>query len=363
MTRFYDDPHFEPSVPEIVTAHASLAIAYCQYASRGARDPEHQAELHNATNFHYHYALGFFPQLMASHTLCDVQALALLCIFLRNCPKPGASWMLTSIVLDLAIELGLHRSAKNWAPSVKRNPLEIEIRKRVFWSINWIHVLVGGSLGRPMALQAGDWDVEVPETIDDDLLSERGLDTSRPGKCGFLAGIENFKILPIYMDLYNIIYAVGVTPANYEDTVRSLERRLQEWHEQWPSKLYDDEAFQNEVGRIHLQYLYLWKSHVRLLLRHPSLSPTTSAQFNAESLTICLETSKELLSHVKMLQTNRGLDVTWQTSALFVLAIATMLYGRWERRSQLNPQEFNDLKEDMQDWLSIMADMDTLLCK
>ena len=363
MTRTYDDTHFKPSVAETVTVHASLAIAYCQYASRGARNPEHQAELHNATNFHYHYALGFFPQLMASHTLADVQALALLCIFLRNCPKPGASWMLTSIVLDLAIELGLHRSATNWAPSIKRNILEIELRKRVFWSINWIHVLVGGSLGRPMALQAGDWDVEVPEAVDDELLSERGLDTSRKGKCGFLAGIENFKVLPIYMDLYNIIYAVGATPPNYEETVRGLERRLQEWHEQWPSEMQDASAFQSEIGRVHLQYLHMWRCHVRLLLRHPSLSTTTSAQFNTESLSMCLDTSKELLYHVKMLQAHRGLDVTWQTSALFVLAIATTLYGRWERRLQLTVPDFNVLKQDMQDWLSILSDMDTLLGK
>ena len=319
-------------------------------------------DLESATNFHYHYALGFFPRLMASHTLADVQALGLLCVFLRNCPKPGASWMLTSITLDLALELGLHRSAKHWAPSVKRNMIEIEMRKRVFWSVNWIHVLIGGALGRPMALQAGDWDVEIPEAVDDELLSEDGLDTTRTGRCEFLAGIQNFKIIPIYMDLYNIVYAVGDTPHNYEDTVRNLERRLQQWHAQWPTELVNPSgSAPNEIRSVHIQYLNLWSCHVRLLLRHPSLSSTTSPQFNAESLTKCLETSNTLLKYVKILQTNRGLDVTWQTSALFVLAIATTLYGRWERRSHLTLQEFEHLKKDMSDWLSIISDMDDLL--
>ena len=129
----YDDPSFTPSVAEIVMVHTMFAILYSQYAVRAPQNAQHQIELNNSSNFHYHYALGFFAQLVASHTLADIQALAMLCLHVRNSPKPTACWMLTSIVLDLAIELGLHRSAKRWAPTAKRSPLEIEIRKRVFW--------------------------------------------------------------------------------------------------------------------------------------------------------------------------------------------------------------------------------------
>ena len=318
--------------------------------------------MNQSSNFHYHYALGFFPQLMASHTLADVQALTLLCVHVRNFPKPGASWMLTSITLNLAVELGLHRSAKNWAPTTaRRSVLEIEIRKRVFWSIVWIHVLVGGSLGRPMALGAKDWDVEMPETIDDELLSEVGIDTSRPGKCNFLVGIQNFKIVPIYMDLYSDIYAVRRSPENYEETVRGLEKRLQEFVDEWPRELVDESAYENELSRVHLQYLNLWQLHIRLLLRHPSLSLSSSPQINAENLTACMEVTKTMLRHVKMIQKLRSLDGTWQTGALFVLAIATTLYGYWERREQITTKDMNELKCDMKDWLSIMSDMGSLL--
>ena len=337
-----------------------FAAVHCQLASRTARDSEHRHELDQASNFHYHYALGFFPQLMASHTLADVQALALLCIHVRNCPKPGASWMLTSVTLNLAIELGLHRSAKNWAPTVKKNVLEIETRKRVFWSINWIHVLVGGSLGRPMVLKSGDWDVEMPEMIDDDLLSESGIDTSRPGKCQFMVGIQNFKIIPIYIDLYNDIYAVKRSPHDYEDTVRTIERRIQDFIQQWPQELTDESAPEKEFG-MQVQYLNLWQLHIRLLLRHPSLSLTSSPRFNAENLTTCLEVSNKILHHVKIIQKYQCLDATWQTGALFVLAIATTLYGHWERRAQISLDDLKTLKQVMGEWLSIMADMDRLL--
>ena len=342
--------------------HALFAVIYCQFAARAPQNAEHQAELNQSSNFHYHYALGFFPQLMASHTLADVQALTMLCLHVRNLPKPGASWMLTSITLNLAIELGLHRSAKNWAPTTaKRSVLEIETRKRVFWSLVWIHVLVGGSLGRPMALGAKDWDVEMPEMIDDDLLSEEGIDTSRSGKCNFLVGIQNFKIVPIYMDLYNDIYSVRRSPENYEETVRDLERRIKRFIEEWPRELVDDSAFGNELGRVHLQYLNLWQLHIRLLLRHPSLSLSSSPRINAENLTACMEVTKEMLHHVKIIQKYKSLDGTWQTGALFVLAIATTLYGHWERRDQITANDLDALKDDMKGWLSIISDMGTLL--
>lgn len=334
---------------------------YYQYATRAPKNADHKAELNQSSNFHYHYALGFFAQLVASHTLADVQALTMLCLHIRNLPKPGPCWMITSIVLNLAIELGLHRSAKRWAPSTERSILEVELRKRVFWSVLLIHVIVAGNLGRPMALRSGDWDVELFEAIDDDLLSETGIDTSRPGKCNFLVGYQVSGMIPIYVDLYNSIYAVKRSPQTYVNTVRRLEGRIRDWMEQWPRELREESASDNELGRVHSQYLAIWGLHARLLLRHPSLSLSTSAEFNSENLTICMEVSQKILNHVKQLQRYMSLDGTWQTTALYVLAVATTLFGHWERRDQLTPATLAALREDMDSWLSIIGDMSNLL--
>lgn len=269
--------------------------------------------------------------------------------------------MITSIVLNLAIELGLHRSAKRWAPSTERSLLEIELRKRVFWSILVIHVIAAGNLGRPMALRSDDWDVELFEAIDDDLLSETGIDTSRPGKCNFLVGRQASEMIPIYMDLYNSIYSVKRSPQIYANTVRRLEGRIRDWMKQWPRELREESASDNELGRVHSQYLAIWGLHARLLLRHPSLSLSTSAEFNCENLTICMEVSQKMLNHVKQLQKYMSLDGTWQTTALYVLAVATSLFGHWERRDQMTSVALVALREDMDSWLSIIGDMSNLL--
>ena len=340
--------------------HTMFAIVHYQYAVRAPENAQHQRELNTSSNFHYHYALGFFPQLLASHTLADVQALAMLCLHVRNSPKPTACWMITSIVLHLAIELGLHRSAKSWAPTAKLTPLEIELRKRVFWSILVIHIIIAGNLGRPLALGSDDWDVEMPEAADDELLSDR-IDTSNPGMCNFLVGVQSFHVMPIQMDLYNSIYAVKRSPQTYVETVLSLERRLREWQERWPSELKIDSASDNELGRVHAQYLAIYPLHIRLLLRHPSLSLAASSEFNNQNLTICMDVSRQLLYHVKQLQRYKSLDGTWQTGALYVLAIATTLFGHWERRDQIGMKELAALKDDMRSWLDIIGDMSSML--
>ena len=362
LTKTYDDANFKPSAAETVIIHCVFAIILWQYVVRNWETTGQQAEFNIRSNLHYHYALGFFHQLMASHTLQDVQAMAMLSIHLRAFPKPGACWMMTSTTLNLAIELGLHRSPRSWAPySLKLNALEIEMRKRIFWSILVVHIMISGKLGRPMALREEDFDVELPLAVDDDLLSETGIDKSRPGTCGFLVGLESFKFEPICIDLFNNLYAVKRSPQKYIDTVLRLENRINKYCQGWDLEQLRKWEAANDETRVYPVYVRMWPLEFRLLLRHPSLSLTSSTEFNNESLSICMDISKQILESTKQLQAWRGLDSNWQTGALFVLAISTTLFGHWERKEELTLATFDSLREDMVSWLSIMGYMGELL--
>jgi len=342
--------------------HMLLAIMYFQYAARNWENAGQQSGLNDISNRHYHYALSFLPQLMASHTLQDVQALTMIALHMRSFPKPGPCWMLSTTTLNLAIELGLHRSAKRWASTAPRkSTLEIEMRKRTFWSLFLMHVMTCGKLGRPIPLREEDFDVELPEPVDDDLLSEDGIDTSKPRKCGFLVAMESFRILPAILDLYRSIYSIKRSPQNYIDNVKRLEKRFREWREQWPHEMKTTDATKDEEGRVHAQYLTMASLEFRLLLRHPSLSLTSCAEFNEENLTVCVEVSRQMLQHVKVIQKYKCLDTNWQSGALYVLAISTTLFGHWKRAEQVTPSSLASLRRDMDDWLSIMGDVSELL--
>lgn len=344
--------------------HTLFAIMYYQYAVRSWQDEGQESDLNEISNRHYHYALSFFPQLMASHTLRDVQALTMIALHTRSFSKPGPCWMLSTTTFNLAIELGLHRSVRRWAAaSSRKNTLEIEMRKRTFWSIFGIYTMISGKLGRPMALNEDDFDVELPEAIDDDLLSERGIDTSKTGQCDFMVAMEWYKILPAVVDLYRKIYGVKRSPQHYIEHVERLEEKFRNWREQWPYEMKTGDTTRDEEGRIHSQYLIVASLEFRLLLRHPSLSLTSSAEFNEESLTICMEVSQQILQHVKILQKYKGLDTNWQAGAVYVLAISTTLFGHWKRVHQITANDLVALRRDMDDWLSIIGDVSELLGK
>jgi hypothetical protein len=342
--------------------HMMFAIMFFQYSVRNWEDETQRTSLNNQSNMHYHYSLSMLYQLCRSRTFQDVQAMTLICAHLRNFPKPGASWMLTQVTLSLAIEHGLHRSSKRWAPEITMNPLEVEMRKRTFWGLLAIHITLSGKLGRPMMFGLQDFDVEFPEPVDDELLSEKGLDTSRPGKCRHNIGLAAFRILPLFIEMYDTVYAVRRNPETYVSTVNSLEAKLRAWQDELPAELVNGEAGDNE-NRVFPLYAQIWAFEFRLLLRHPSMSVTSDANFNKESTRICIETSRQMLGVVRQLQKYKSLDTTWYNAAVYVMAITTSLFTQWTKRGEISAADLTALREDMDIWLDIMGDVGNLLGK
>lgn len=343
--------------------HTVFAIMFFQYSARNWEDTAQRAHLNAQSNMHYHYALGLVYQLTRSHTFQDIQALTLMCSHLRNFPKPGASWLLTQTTISLAIELGLHRSCKRWAPEFIPNPLEVEMRKRVFWGLLAIQITLSGKLGRPIPMRIDDFDVEIPEPVDDELLSEKGLDTSKSSKCIHRIGLAAFSIVPLYMEMYTTVYSVRRNAERYVSDVHRIEARIRAYEDALPSELKGDGDGNDNERHVYPLYVRLWVLELRLLLRHPSMSVTTDASFNTESTRICTETSRQMLGIVHKLQKYKSLDTTWYNAAVYVMALTTTLFTQWNKRGDTSMADLAALKDDMDIWLDIMEEVGNLLGK
>jgi hypothetical protein len=341
--------------------HTLFAIMFFQYSARNWEDTTQRTSLNNQSNMHYHYALGLVYQLTRSHTFQDVQALTLMCSHLRNFPKPGASWVLTQTTISLAIELGLHRSCKRWSPEFIPDPLEVEMRKRTFWGLLTIQTTLSGKLGRPMPLRLDDFDVEMPEPMDDELLSEKGLDTSKPGKCHHRVGLAGFKILPLFIEMYTTVYSIRRNPDTYVSDVHRIEARIRAFEDTLPPELKGETDGNENERQVHPIYVKLWVLELRLLLRHPSMSVTADANFNKESTRICTETSRQMLGIVHKLQKYKSLDTTWYNAAVYVMALTTTLFTQWNKRGEMSIADLAALRDDMDIWLDIMEEVGNLL--
>lgn len=353
VERLHKDPSFQPTMAETVQLHMVLATMMYQYGKR------------NTTQFdwspHYLYAISFLQELIAGHTLPDMQALALICLKIRNFAKPGPGWFMSSLTLTLAIEMGLHRSTKAWKkPEMDQDPAESDLRKRVFWTILMLYVNHSMQLGRPLGIRLEDMDVEFPEPMHDFLPGEEGLDEYR--KCSYRMGLAAFRWVPIAMQVHSLVYSVRTPSQPYETTVRRLEKDLESWREQLPAELrYSSNTRQED--RVFAAYLEAGALRLQLLLHHPSVSMSSNQDVNTRNTDICLEASSNLLEVADDLRQLKSLAGTWQDTTILLAAIFTTLFAYTEKKDQITSADLNSLKESMDVWLVIMGDIGELMGK
>lgn len=357
--KFGNDPNFKPSPSETVTIHMMLATIQYQIAARNSSQQALLEESHK----HYRYALSFYKQLLVGHhRLDDVQALAMICHHLRNFPKPGAAWIMTSITYLFALELGLHRSVKNWADGTgKFSKLDIEMRKRIFWTLNALQVNLSGKLGRPMIISNEDIDVEFPEPMKDCLPEEeKNLDPFH--QCSFQVGIQIAKYTVLEVDLYKMIYSVRYSQSTYMERLKRLEAGIRQWKEELPYELRDplNAAQDDQIFTLYLEY---WYQAYNLQLHHPAVCRSSDTAVMESNLDKCLDASQKMLQNCNTLMHKKSLDPPWINTVVYVAAMFTTLFISSLRRDQLSPGDMTRLRGDMETWINVLGECDQFLSK
>lgn len=114
--------------------------------------------------------------------LHSVQAVILMIIFLQVTSRMSTCYSYVGIALSAALRLGLHRSL----PNSGFNPIEREVRRRVFWTLWKMDTYVGALLGLPKGIADDDIDQQMPVEIDDEFITK---DAILPQPAGTLAAV------------------------------------------------------------------------------------------------------------------------------------------------------------------------------
>ncbi|KAJ4985616.1 transcription factor [Stagonosporopsis vannaccii] len=353
--RFGNDPTFTPTAPETVMVHMMLATIKYQIAARNSQ----QSSLMEESHAHYQYACSFYKDLLlGQHELADIQALAMICHHLRNFPKPGAAWIMTSLTYLFALELGLHRSVKNWSESGKKfTELEIEMRKRIFWTMNALQINLAGKLGRPMPISNEDIDVEFPEPMNDCLPGEEA-DLTPFHRCSFQVGIQIAKHTVWELDLYKTIYAVKYTPRSYVESLKRLEAGIQKWKEELPYELRDPSRASQD-DHIFASYLEYWYLEFQLLLHHPAVCRSVDPSILTSNLDKCMDAAQKMLHTCTEMMHKKSLDIVWINTVVYIAAVFTMLFISSMRKDLLTPVDMTRLKGDMATWIDVLGECST----
>lgn len=310
---------------------------------------------------HYLYAASFYKELIrGNHGWQDVQALGMICHHLRNFPKPGAAWIMTSTVYLFAVQLGLHRSVKVWADGAgELTKLDIEMRKRVYWTVHALLVNLNGKLGRPIPISRDDIDVEFPEPMNDCLPGE-GAKLDSFHQCSFQVGIQVAKYTVWEMELYKTIYAVRHSPKAYVESLKRLEVGIQQWKEEIPYELRDP-SHASEDDHIFALYLEYWYQAFNLLLHHPGVCRSTDPAILSSNLDKCLTASRKMLQNCTMMMEKKSLDIPWINTVVYIAAAFTTLFIQSMRQDQMSPVDMTKLKADMAAWVNVLGECDHFL--
>ncbi|KAF2679892.1 hypothetical protein K458DRAFT_112179 [Lentithecium fluviatile CBS 122367] len=353
--RIGNEPHFTPSAAETVSIHMLIATLKYQISVRNQ-----EAAVLEESHRHYRYALSFFNQLLLGHTWEDVQAMAMISHHLRNFPKPGAAWMMISVTFLLAIELGFHRSTKAWADTVnKMDQVEIEMRKRIFWTLMALATSLSGKLGRPMPISVDNIDVEFPEPLNDCLPGE-DLSLTPYRKCSFIVGIHIAKFTVWLAKLYGSLYTVNPTSRDYDDTLLRLEAGIRQWKDELPPEL-NDPARASQDNYIFALYLEYWHHEYRLLLHHPAVCRSKDPEIINSNLDKCLSASQSMLRACTEMKKFRSLDIPWVNAVAQIAAIFTTLFIHFQRKDQMSSADMTKLSTDMVEWIDLMGEWGQLL--
>ncbi|KAF2151671.1 hypothetical protein K461DRAFT_268814 [Myriangium duriaei CBS 260.36] len=353
VDKVYNDPGFKMSDQESVQFHCLVAVLLFQLNVRTrAGTPFKWSD-------HFRYAVSFWPALIRNSDLPTIQAMVMIMVVLRNFQRPGAYWVISSKVMTKVVEAGFHRSVRAWeSESVTLTKQEVEMRKRIFWSVLQCHASLAIRLGRPMLVRLDDFDVELPDIINDNLPEEEQLPEHR--KCSFLTGVTFFKLLIIQMQMYGQLFTIRPPRLNYEESQKRLDKQMDYWVSSIPSHLTGTGQTTMEDKAFAL-YLEFGHQGTRLMLHHPSFLRKPDDGLMKNNLDVCLDASSKLLGIAQALKALKMIDATWHNTTYYLNAIFTTLFAHSYRKDHLTAADLKALKKDMESWLDIVAEIGSLL--
>jgi len=172
--------------------------------------------------------------------LTSLQILLYIILFLQSSARLSTCYSYIGIALRSAIRMGLHRSVSNVF-----NPVETELRKRIFWIVRKLDIYVGALLGLPQMLSNDDIDQEMPSEIDDEYITTKGISPMPPGKLSLFTALnDHTRLVEILAKTTKYIYPIkgnqysrGETSHSYvvsHASIREIEQDLQQWMEALP---------------------------------------------------------------------------------------------------------------------------------
>jgi proline utilization trans-activator len=200
--------------------------------------------------------------LINTTSLVNIQALLLLQLLQHNSSERNASWMLLGCASRMAIALGMHREGATGG----FDPVEKEVRRRVWWTLYMFEQNLSMMLGRPSAID----DVEVNVSIPNEAMLDGG-DCVPPEYIDY-----SLRLTRIASVIKRTIYAAPISRLQQDELPRTSVAKqllldLESWYHSLPSHLCVEGDSLAPKQRRAVLLLHINYYHTNALVTRPYL--------------------------------------------------------------------------------------------
>lgn len=317
-----------------------------------------ERELLEDEGYNYFVAAKTLLDVTNAHDLNSIQAIVMMVIFLQCSARLSMCYSYSGLAVRTALREGLHRNF-DVKDSSKFTLVEIEMRKRIFYTIYKVDTYINIMLGLPRAISPNDFDQLLPLELSDEFITENNLYFERQGDILSSSGIANYhtKLIIILDEITNKLYSIKTPNKSIShEVVTNLELRLRQWLNQLPPELIpglDDipERYLHANRLLHLSFLqvqiFLYRPFVHYLSKSVSVSDSLSLQ-RARN---CISVARTVITLAQeMIERNFLIGSYWfNVYTIFFSVISLVCYGNEVTlMDEQSTKEYDDILRDVE---------------
>ncbi|SLM35384.1 fungal specific transcription factor domain-containing protein [Lasallia pustulata] len=270
---------------------------------------------------YYLAALPYLEAAIRPMNLQTLQCFALIAQYSLVTSTRTASYWVVGMASRLCQQLGITSEATiaHSESGVRLSPLEVDMRRRLFWIITSMELGLAHSLGRPSAFGTTPDHINVGffEAVDDRYITPDGVTPGSPSSIKKLIAIHFFKMRLLQAEIRRQLYLKKrPEPDNDQHPwFEAMEAKLERWRQSSPNN--DEGSGLSQIwfnGRYNTMIVFLYRPSPQV--PEPSLRAAQK----------CFEASRfNIYMQRKQIRT-KSVDLTWVFTQSLFMALNTVLW-------------------------------------
>ncbi|ONH78795.1 Activator of stress genes 1 [Saccharomyces cerevisiae] len=382
LLRFYHRPSFIRQLDELYETdpnnytskqmqflplcYAAIAVGALFSKSIVSNDSSREKFLQDE-GYKYFIAARKLIDITNARDLNSIQAILMLFIFLQCSARLSTCYTYIGVAMRSALRAGFHRKL---SPNSGFSPIEIEMRKRLFYTIYKLDVYINAMLGLPRSISPDDFDQTLPLDLSDENITEVAYLPENQHSVLSSTGISNehTKLFLILNEIISELYPIKKTSNIIShETVTSLELKLRNWLDSLPKELIPnaeniDPEYERANRLLHLSFL-----HVQIILYRPFIY-YLSRNMNAENVDpLCYRRARNSIAVARtviklakeMVSNNLLTGSYWYACYTIFYSVAGLLFYIHEAQlpDKDSAREYYDILKDAETGRSVLIQL------